>query len=774
MASVQRERETTTYRTSAWLGIDALAADPGNIFKVSTELLTEPTLVPGSDYFFVSAADAAASNDIDYTFKSERTTLSSQTRDGNKWTTSTWYGTKTYYREIIKESDIKTTATHTIEADRPVSIEILGHSEASVVINSTGAGKVIVEGGIVNDTGLTKIVSGSTITATNEDSVVQGVRVELQAAGGIGSAERALTVDLIDQYKAGHGGVATVQTAYAQLKAKATTGDIRIHELSGDMSIDTVEAMAGNVTLTAEGGIVVADHAAGQFRTGLVRGNSITLDADFGAIGSDTHALLINSSASAEGLVNIEASGDIFVSETVGDLRLQKAESLGGGVTIEVQDGSLLDADSFVEKDLRAIEDLKDGVWGDLQLTSQGGSSTKAEEAVQNYENYKRGEYNAYWQIRSRIVDDAYVMSDAERAYYLTPGRYPTQQEAQAAIATIEQSRFLQYQALDGVYGVLGDVFRSDINAAYSQYWAYRTAGDTTNADYIDLAKMFGGLNEVSKNPAFKYLFATGTIASSLRGSVKVWTEQELINAFGAGITKKVTDTEVVIENSNIIGGNVTIKADVNIGNVQGETVIHFTPGVQKQLTDDERVALAAAERQDIVYLSEYEENLTVGFGTENGMGVIIRSGGWPAGAYEAGSFLYVAGNTQNVTEDNAYFIVHSVVGNKLYVNGIFDSESGEVEALTGLIAEAGRTVDLGEVIDNPMDAGVFETTYGDGEEVEVLIQQFRILPGHDYARSRRDGAGRCRPRSQNLHPWIDAQRVTRSRTWRRRGARAS
>ena len=128
VASVQRERVTTTYGTSSWMGIDDLAADPGNIRSVASELLTQPTLVPGSDYFTVSAADIASSNDVEYTYTSGRTTLAETTRDGNKWTTSTWYGSKTYYREVIVESDIKTTATHTIEADRPVSIEILGHS----------------------------------------------------------------------------------------------------------------------------------------------------------------------------------------------------------------------------------------------------------------------------------------------------------------------------------------------------------------------------------------------------------------------------------------------------------------------------------------------------------------------------------------------------------------------------------------------------------------------------------------------------------------------
>ena len=125
---------------------------------------------------------------------------------------------------------------------------------------------------------------------------------------------------------------------------------------------------------------------------------------------------------------------------------------------------------------------------------------------------------------------------------------------------------------------MLGDTFRSDINAAYNQYWAYRTAGDTSNADYIDLNKMFGGLNETSKNANFKYLFATGSIATSLRGTVKVWSEQELINAFGAGLTKKVTDTEVVKEKANIIGANVTVKAKTNIGDVKGETIIRFHP----------------------------------------------------------------------------------------------------------------------------------------------------------------------------------------------------
>ncbi|NGP18574.1 calcium-binding protein [Devosia aurantiaca] len=734
VAMTERESVKTTYGTAAWLGIDWLAADPGNVVKVEREALTQPTLVEGSDYFYIDTANTQR-----YDFISQKVTTSSQTREGNKWEVSTWYGKTTYYQEIIVESDNRTTATHTIEADRNVTISMIGNTTANVTITSTGSGSVIIEGGILNTTGKTEIVSNADIVASG-DALVQGANIVLQARGNIGAAASAqdgevnagaLKVDIVDQFAVDYRGNTQATPTNGKLSASSTNGSIFLHEVNGNLTLGTVSASKGEVFLsTKTGNIIAADKT-----TTLITANTLTMVAN-GSIGTQTDDLRINSSATATGLVNLSATGDIAVIETIGDLTLQKAKSTGGRVEIEILSGSLLDGDSFVERDLRAEETLRNGLWKDLQLTSGAGAAQKAEQAVQNYENYKRGEYAQYWKLRANVKNGAYVLSAAEEAYLRANG------SGDSAIATLQQSRYQQYLALHDVYGVYGDVYRSDINVAYNQYWTYKSAGSldaAALADYDDLRKMFDRLGETSKNASFAYLFTDAALATSMRAGVKVWTEQELLNAFGAGLTKRVTDTEVVKENANIEGKSVWIKASQVIGSVQVDTVINFSPGTQKQLSDAERIALAAAERQDIVYLSEYATGVNVNFGLANvggtSMGTITRPGGnWDG--YQAGSLVYIKGNTQHATEDGAYYVVHSVSGSTLNIMGVFNGKaadasyalynalgvfnplSTQIDRISGFAAELGRTVAVGEVIENPMDAGKFSTTYSAGAAV--------------------------------------------------------
>ncbi|MGB3415081.1 MAG: calcium-binding protein [Mesorhizobium sp.] len=836
VATKTLESVTTTYGTSAWIGIDALARDPDNVVDTKYKLLEEPTLVPGSDYFYKSNVSDA------YTHNSVTVVLSkTEPKLIDKWETSTWYGKTTYYQKYLVEQRLQETATNSIEADRPVQISFIGYEEATVKINSTGAGKVIIDNGIYNDTGLTQIVSNTTIEARNDNSVVQGVRITLDGNLGVGTGIRPLQIDLVDQYPVGYSR----STAYAYLTGHSANGDIYVKERYGDMSINTVVADKGNVTLTSHAGIVVADSAENTYLQGLVKGASITLVADTyvdaqgalpagmqGGVGNSAlRPLQLDSGDSNDDKVNISAEGDIFVSEIAGDLHLVRAVT-HGNVWIEVRSGSLLDSDYVSVKDKRTYDELKAGVWTDLQLTGDTGAQDKINATLLGYELTQRGGYDTYWRLKQSADSDGHVtLSDAEKQYYLDT---LSPQDATAAIATLEASRTAQLAELAETYASYGAAYRpeieavyKDVEASYDRYWGYRhTQADSTSydpdtavgltdgerADYAVLNEVFGSLGETNEDTSrfmsaaikadydryweyrngqadstkfdpeyvvkivgqelidltdeltvkgqasglsgdaldafiangiqiernirtgeyhkldeqfgalgetqkdasrtfgYKLLFAVGEEATKLTGTVKVWTENELLNAFGSGLTKSVTDTEVVIENANIIGNKIEIHAARNIGNVQGEMQIDLGNGADAQhhaLTDDQRVALAAAERQDIVYVGGYQsapgtissaylEGQLVDFaatGADQGK-ITLTTGNWPAGMFKAGDLLYVAGNTQNVTEDNAYFTVVSVAGNVI-----------TVEAAPGqsVVSELGRTVTLAAVVDDPM-----------------------------------------------------------------------
>ncbi len=392
VATKTLESVTTTYGTSAWIGIDALARDPDNVVDTKYKLLEEPTLVPGSDYFYKSNVSDA------YTHNSVTVVLSkTEPKLIDKWETSTWYGKTTYYQKYLVEQRLQETATNSIEADRPVQISFIGYEEATVKINSTGAGKVIIDNGIYNDTGLTQIVSNTTIEARNDNSVVQGVRITLDGNLGVGTGIRPLQIDLVDQYPVGYSR----STAYAYLTGHSANGDIYVKERYGDMSINTVVADKGNVTLTSHAGIVVADSAENTYLQGLVKGASITLVADTyvdaqgalpagmqGGVGNSAlRPLQLDSGDSNDDKVNISAEGDIFVSEIAGDLHLVRAVT-HGNVWIEVRSGSLLDSDYVSVKDKRTYDELKAGVWTDLQLTGDTGAQDKINATLLGYESF--------------------------------------------------------------------------------------------------------------------------------------------------------------------------------------------------------------------------------------------------------------------------------------------------------------------------------------------------------------------------------------------------
>ena len=941
VSSSIRQRITTTYGKSDWIGLDALAADPANIVDVKTEALTQPTLVPGSDYFFStdpSATTGEYHTDPAYTFGTINVVSNSTTRDGNKWSTSTWYGKHTYYVQKITEQDVSTTTTQTIEADRPVSIQILGSTQATVTINSTGGGNVILQGSVLNETGNTTITTNGTLTQNSDDIRVQGVNVSLTANKGIGTSAQSINVDEVELYpdtdkyhgslpvEAGTDGkfgtaddIHHQAPAIPSLTATANTGNVFIREIDGKMAIATVMASKGDVTLVADGAIVHAHTGAG-----LITGNSLTLTAG-GGIGDNADGTLnLNSSNQQIGKVNLVAGGDIDVTETVGDLQLQKADANGHNVTITVTAGSLIDADNFVQKDVRSQQALLD-LWHSLSLTGDGAAA-KAEQAVQAYEDYKLSEYQNYWRLKANVVADHYTMSDAEKAYY--QGRvgtdYATTQDADAAIIAIEQSRYVQYQSLAAVYSSYGNTYRSNIGDAYKLYLAY-TSGNTTDslyvaafnrftadgkqalvatreqdltdyaeqhltqtfrdegtavltasfksqlaaqirqeveaagrtalaaqaaglsltgdaasnyvndnlggylnghlqaalddqttgldarlaaqlpayltghldayvdravadfvaqnlafasalttpathvgvdgyvlthftaaanqtyidsyvsahqtADQTDLGLMFSHLpggttvdnfsytatapvtqaNQVS-DPRV-YLFTPIDFANGLRQEVHVWSESELVNSLGSGLTKAVTDTQVTIENANIKGANVTVTVKTDIGTLTGSTIIQKVNGTLN-LTDDDRVALGAAERQDLVYLSEFTQGATASFGSGQINGAsygTIKVSGAAFGSnanYAEGAYLYIAGDTVNATEGGAYYVIKAVSGDTIYVSGTIQIGNTTPSAVSSLANESGRKIDFGTVIADPMDPGTFSKTYSDDTQV--------------------------------------------------------
>jgi hypothetical protein len=114
------------------------------------------------------------------------------------------------------------------------------------------------------------------------------------------------------------------------------------------------------------------------------------------------------------------------------------------------------------------------------------------------------------------------------------------------------------------------------------------------------------------------------------------WTEEQLRYSLGAGWLKETTDTETRIEASNLIGKNIVINASGSIGHFIDEQIILISNGdlesggILIELSREDKAALAAAERADLISIKS--DTNTISFGTlhdlESGAPVVFGPGG--------------------------------------------------------------------------------------------------------------------------------------------------
>jgi hypothetical protein len=156
-----------------------------------------------------------------------------------------------------------------------------------------------------------------------------------------------------------------------------THGNIVITETAGDLRIGTLQANAGDVSLTsATGSIVDIAVGADNGSTPWVLADGISLTALNGGIGMLADFLEIDSSRSADALVDAKSRDSVFLRETAGDLRLGGIASLGQDVVLITLAGSLLDGAGDAKADIQATN---------IDLVVAGGSIGSVAKSVDIY-----------------------------------------------------------------------------------------------------------------------------------------------------------------------------------------------------------------------------------------------------------------------------------------------------------------------------------------------------------------------------------------------------
>ena len=155
---------------------------------------------------------------------------------------------------------------------------------------------------------------GSILDGLHSDSAKIAANViTLNAGGTIGTSTDFLETDM---------------TAGGKLRATAS-GSIYLHEVLGDMNVDGIKSLHGDVALWAHQSILdmsTSDTVAGKPAIDVF-GNNITLISDFGRIGISGNDLDIDSAFSGSGMLTTSSYLGANIIEVAGDLTINQIKA---------------------------------------------------------------------------------------------------------------------------------------------------------------------------------------------------------------------------------------------------------------------------------------------------------------------------------------------------------------------------------------------------------------------------------------------------------------
>ncbi|MEN6412388.1 MAG: hypothetical protein ABFC84_06420, partial [Veillonellales bacterium] len=514
----QNETREITKKSGSWAGLISWK-DATTISDVTVPSGPITNLPNGT---YVTQTGQSANYSYDY----KNVNTAQQEKAGSySWSESHGWWIFGWTDYFVKDTYVKGSEdihTHSVKADFSIPVSFIGYDSGQ--INVTSKQNLIVAGPVRNLAGTTTLSADKAISATAGLTTITSPNITLTAGTGIGSSLTPVAVQL-----AGNSGALTATSA---------NGNIYLGSSSGDVRVNNISATNGNVSLTADGSILQA--AAGN--NAVITGNRIDLvsaSGGIGSTGSTVQALNVNIGSQDGAGLNATAAANINIRQASGDMRLIRVESAGGDVSLEVANGSMIDANPEEKKDTRTIAQLQ-ALWDNMLLTGTG-ATTSADNTVKAYKQAKQAEYQKYWQMRN------------VRATY-------------------------------------------DANGNITGYQADDYSNPSGDAEYQRLHAAYGN---TSYNPSWVYVLTDSEKQSLTQGSA--WTENELNYALSSGILfKQTTSTETRIKDPNVKGRNITLKAlNGSIGKDSGSIVIDGTnPDALKN--DDARIALAAAESDDV------------------------------------------------------------------------------------------------------------------------------------------------------------------------------
>ncbi len=424
----------------------------------------------------------------------------------------------------------------------------------NIKINQNGGAGNVSIAGTISNVGGTTAIKGDSITSTSK-GFLQTKALDLKATNDVGSKDQAIL------------------TSAEEVFGIAKNGNFYLNSSASDVAVGAIEA-AKTVSLTSEGSLT-------QKADAMVKGSRVELTAETGAItgknGDDFNIQTKHGSGEAYGL-KASADGDIVITNKDGDLYLDSVTSKHGDVTLTTE-GSFIDNNFGDVTDGSAKEKLL--AWANAAVLE--GSDATVEKQKTLLKAKVESKYNEYQSLAAYVKDGKYTLDETARAALEKNG-----------VTDIDKYIADKQARYDALKDSVGTWTKEGVDA-YSE-----SIDNSKEAIY--------GKASLKKDSLTDDTYLTkDEKASILVGSAK--SAQDLLVTFSpGGIKEGISDTQATLkETPHVSGQNVKLTAlggktgekASGIGHKENGQEIDLSAGNLNNLTAQELLALAAAERGD-------------------------------------------------------------------------------------------------------------------------------------------------------------------------------
>ena len=570
---------TTTHYTSkqdSWL-FGSIKTDEKVIselkYKPETKVVHDPTVEgdPLSLKDFVQLAKSRATDPSDEPYFTISTTITEdqtntspvQTHKDEKglfgwikteytytWDEATTKGTSTVYA-VNGDFDIKTNAITPSEDDKGIKV----HADGSIIADHNITSAFDSDG---QDDGITLASRSGSVTGKGTISTTD---LTVRANTGIGLTHASLSSD--------KQASITLDTNSGNVALNSKLGDIVINSATSKES----DGKAAAASITAAGSILSGrtDDAA------AVSASSITLitpNGSIGTIGTDGKALTVDTKTHTSDTitapsVTASAYGNIFITETNGDLPVNTVTSTTGDVRLETKSGSITNVSSATAID-RAPADSLIAKWQEMGIISINDADDSNTYAAKNALETRLAA------LEARFKQLALLSENERKAAEIARKKAAENGEDVSNLAEVQARTAADYIAAATSYAndETLNTARSDYvevlknSSSTAAIAAAKNSYKNAIADYFTRQE----LNNVSYSDEEKT--AISNYGETLKTDYNVygWTKNELKNALTAGVINRTPGTVSLPDAANVTGKTVTLIANGGGIGTKGET----------------------------------------------------------------------------------------------------------------------------------------------------------------------------------------------------------